>query len=82
MTPAAFGVPKYSHGALEATHNLTTFKLSAIYEPVTGVRFRGSQSRDSRAPNFRELYYGQVLESASVGGFGACTQPNTPPLRH
>jgi iron complex outermembrane recepter protein len=61
------------------THNLTTWKVSALYEPVQGVRFRGSQSRDSRAPNFRELYYGQVLESTANGGFGSCSLPNSPP---
>jgi iron complex outermembrane recepter protein len=61
------------------SHNLTTWKISALYEPVQGVRFRGSQSRDSRAPNFRELYYGQQLESTANGGFGSCSLPNSPP---
>ncbi len=81
VTPAAFGVPNTAPGLLEAKHNLATFKLSALYEPVAGVRFRGSLSRDSRAPNFRELYYGQVLQSFAVGGFGSCTQPNTAPAQ-
>jgi len=61
------------------SHDLTTWKLSALYEPVQGVRFRASQSRDSRAPNFRELYYGQQLESTANGGFGSCSLPNSPP---
>jgi iron complex outermembrane recepter protein len=61
-------------------HNLTTWKLSALYEPVQGIRIRGSQSRDSRAPNFRELYYGQQLESTANGGFGSCSLPNSSPL--
>jgi hypothetical protein len=45
---------------------------------VQGVRFRASQSRDSRAPNFRELYYGQQLESTANGGYGSCSLPNSP----
>jgi len=61
-----------------ATHDLTTWKFQALYEPLEGIRFRGSQSRDSRAPNFRELYYGQQLESTSNGGFGSCYLPTTP----
>ncbi|MGC1457954.1 MAG: TonB-dependent receptor [Steroidobacteraceae bacterium] len=81
VTPAAFGVPNTAPGLLEAKHNLATFKVSALYEPIEGVRFRGSLSRDSRAPNFRELYYGQVLQSFAVGGFGSCTQPNTAPAQ-
>jgi iron complex outermembrane recepter protein len=62
------------------SNNLTTWKLSALYEPVQGVRFRASQSRDSRAPNFRELYYGQQLESTANGGFGSCSLPNSSPV--
>jgi iron complex outermembrane recepter protein len=61
-----------------SSHNLTTWKISALYEPTEGIRFRGSESRDSRAPNFRELYYGQQLESISNGGFGSCSLPNSP----
>jgi iron complex outermembrane recepter protein len=41
--------------------------------PVEGVRLRATQSRDSRAANFRELYYSQVI---SAGGlFGYCYTP-------
>jgi outer membrane receptor protein involved in Fe transport len=54
-------------------HNLTTWKASLLWEPVEGVRLRASQSRDSRAANFRELYYSQVL--ASGGIFGYCSTP-------
>jgi iron complex outermembrane recepter protein len=55
------------------SHNLTTWKASLIWEPIEGVRFRGSQSRDSRAANFRELYYSQVI--AAGGLFGYCYIP-------
>jgi outer membrane receptor protein involved in Fe transport len=51
-------------------HNLTTWKASMIYEPTDWLRFRGSQSRDARAANFRELYYGQVIGAG--GAFGYC----------
>ena len=29
-----------------SSHNLTTGKISALYEPTEGIRFRGSESRD------------------------------------
>ena len=51
-------------------HNLTTWKASLIWEPLEGYRFRASQSRDARAANFRELYYGQVISAG--GSFGYC----------
>jgi len=54
-------------------NNLTTWKVSAIWEPVDWLRFRGSQSRDARAPNFRELLYGQILTAGSA--FGSCAPP-------
>ena len=51
-------------------HDLTTWKASVIYAPAESVRFRGSQSRDARAADFRELYYG---EKTAPGGFlGYC----------
>ncbi len=54
----------------ERTHDMTTWKISAIWDPIDWVRLRGSQSRDSRAANFRELYYGQKI--AAGGAFGYC----------
>jgi iron complex outermembrane recepter protein len=59
----------------EFSHNLTTWKASLIWEPIDGVRFRGSQSRDSRAANFRELYYSQVISAG--GTFGYCAVPGS-----
>ena len=58
----------------EFSHNLTTWKASLNYEPVEGVTLRASQSRDSRAANFRELYYSQVISAG--GSFGYCSAPN------
>ncbi len=53
----------------EFKHNLTAFKFSGIWEPLDWLRFRGSQSRDMRAANFRELYYGQVISAGGTFGF-------------
>jgi outer membrane receptor protein involved in Fe transport len=34
---------------------VTTWKVGAVYEPVEGIRLRGTRSRDIRAPNLFEL---------------------------
>jgi outer membrane receptor protein involved in Fe transport len=52
-----------------STRNMTTWKVSGIWDPVEWLRVRGSQSRDSRSPNFRELYYGQQIKAGGVFGF-------------
>lgn len=64
----------------EFSHNLTTWKASLNYEPVEGVRLRATQSRDSRAANFRELYYSQVISAG--GTFGYCAAPNNSSSRN
>jgi len=43
---------------------------------VDSFRFRGSQSRDARAGNFRELYYGQVIGAGGI--FGYCAPAGNP----
>jgi iron complex outermembrane receptor protein len=35
---------------------VTTWKAGVIYEPIEGIRFRGTRSRDIRAPSAQELY--------------------------
>ncbi len=52
------------------TNDLTTWKISGIWDPVEWLRVRASQSRDARAANFRELYYGQQIKAG--GSFGFC----------
>jgi len=63
------------------THNFPTWKFSGIYEPTDWVRLRASQSRDERAPNFRELYYNQVIGAGGIFGYcgpsGSFTDPCT-----
>jgi iron complex outermembrane receptor protein len=53
-----------------STHSMFTWKVSGVYDPVDWLRFRGTRSRDSRAANFRELYYGQIIGAG--GAFGFC----------
>ena len=74
---ALYGFDVQNGAQTEGTHNLTTWKINGNFEPIEGIRFRGSQSRDSRAPNFRELYYGQILASGATGGFGYCSHPTS-----
>jgi iron complex outermembrane receptor protein len=59
----------------EATNNLFTWKASANYEVVDWLRFRGSQSHDARAANFRELYYQQLVGAGGL--YGYCGPANT-----
>lgn len=51
------------------SHDMLTWKLSATYDPTEWLRLRGTQSRDSRAANFRELYYGQKIWAGGIFGF-------------
>jgi iron complex outermembrane receptor protein len=62
-----------------ATRNIFTWKVSSIWDPTDWLRFRGSQSRDSRSPNFRELYYQQVLSQGGPFSFCGPAGTNTDP---
>jgi outer membrane receptor protein involved in Fe transport len=62
---------------IKRSHNMTTWKASGFWDPVDWLRVRGSRSRDSRAANFRELYYGQIIQAG--GWFGFCTPTGLPP---
>ncbi len=52
---------KFGTDGSSAVRNIFTWKIAGIWDPVEWLRVRASQSRDARAPNFRELYYRQVL---------------------
>ena len=59
------------NGALRITDystsgSVTTWKVGANWEPVDGVRFRATRSRDIRAPNIVELFTSPVLSTAGV----------------
>ncbi|MGH8228013.1 MAG: TonB-dependent receptor domain-containing protein [Steroidobacteraceae bacterium] len=70
-TPGANGCPLFNAPpGTVFSHSFPTWKISGIYEPVDWLRFRASQSRDERAPNFRELYYNQVIGAGGL--FGQC----------
>ncbi|MCC6632287.1 MAG: TonB-dependent receptor [Gammaproteobacteria bacterium] len=62
---------------VKRTHDMFTWKASGFWDPIDGLRIRGSRSRDSRAANFRELYYGQIIQAG--GWFGYCTPAGLPP---
>jgi len=59
---------RYSNGAVNGQHDVTTWKLSMVWDPIDWVRFRGSHSRDIRAAGFRELYYQQNIQSGTANG--------------
>jgi outer membrane receptor protein involved in Fe transport len=61
---------------VKRTHDMVTWKASAFWDPTDWMRIRGSRSRDSRAANFRELYYGQIIHAG--GWFGFCTPAGLP----
>ncbi len=46
--------------------NVEPWKVGAVYEPITGLRFRLSRSTDIRAPNLGELYQGSSQGTSIV----------------
>jgi len=46
--------------------SVTTWKGGFNYAPIEDLRFRGTVSRDIRAPNINELYSGQALQIPSI----------------
>jgi outer membrane receptor protein involved in Fe transport len=63
---AGFGTP--DPGA-KFQYDISTWKVGGSWDVVPALRVRFSQSRDIRAPNHRELYYGQVFTPGSFFGF-------------
>ena len=51
------------------SNDLTTWKASMTWDPVDWLKVRATQSRDARAANFRELYYGQKIQAGGIFGF-------------
>jgi outer membrane receptor protein involved in Fe transport len=50
-------------------YDIDTWKVGAQWDIVPSFRVRLSESHDIRAPNHRELYYGQVFTPGSFFGF-------------
>ena len=63
---AGFGTPV--PGA-KFKYDINTWKIGGSWDVVPALRVRFSQSHDIRAPNHRELYYGQVFTPGSFFGF-------------
>ncbi len=59
---------RYSNGAINAQHDVTSWKISTTWDPVEWVRVRASRSRDIRAAGFRELYYQQSIQKGAPNG--------------
>ncbi len=55
------------------THRIPSWKLSGIWDLNDWLRFRGTRSRDVRAPFFRELYESYAVTAG--GPFGTVVNP-------
>ena len=69
--PAPFAQPKEAGDS--ASHSFPTWKLSGIWDVTDWLRFRGTRSRDVRAPQFRELF--QSYSVSSSGPFASVNNP-------
>jgi outer membrane receptor protein involved in Fe transport len=54
-----------------ASHEFTSWKASAIYDPIDWLRLRTTLSRDVRAAGFRELFLPRTTLVGAPGGFPA-----------
>lgn len=62
---------RYTHYSISG--GVVTWKGGGVWQPVEGVRLRGTVSRDIRAPNVPELFSGVVQATGSVIDKGATT---------
>jgi outer membrane receptor protein involved in Fe transport len=63
------GFGSYLRTDVSNEFNATTWKVGINWEPIPSLRFRATQSRDIRAPNFAELFL------ASASSFAPVTNP-------
>jgi len=68
---AAVRVADYS-----TSGSVTSWKAGLTYEPLAGVRFRGTRSRDIRAANLNELYTVGVTVVGAVVDYGRTGNPS------
>jgi outer membrane receptor protein involved in Fe transport len=59
------------NGAVRRTHydtsgSVTTWKIGGTWDVVDGIRFRGTRSRDIRAPNMNELFTDPTFTANSI----------------
>lgn len=45
---------------------VSAWKFGGVYEPIKGIRLRGSVSEDIRGPNLGELFQGSIQSTATV----------------
>ncbi|MBS0334619.1 MAG: TonB-dependent receptor [Proteobacteria bacterium] len=53
-------------GAAESEFNASTWKMGLVYRPIDWLRFRGTISKDFRAPNLSELYVLPTVANSAV----------------
>ncbi len=53
---------------------VVTWKAGLVYEPTDWLRFRGTRSRDIRAPNVSELFSPQTLAQATINDKATLSQ--------
>ena len=56
-----------------ASHDFATWKASGVWDVTDWLRFRGTRSRDVRAPQFRELFQSYAVTAG--GPFGSVNNP-------
>jgi outer membrane receptor protein involved in Fe transport len=60
------GFGGFNQAPAENSIDLTSWKLGLLWDPLDWVRFRYTQSRDIRAPNFNELFQASASTFTSV----------------
>ena len=71
VEPAPF--PPAREAGQSVSHTFPTWKVSGIWDVTDWLRFRGTRSRDVRAPQFRELF--QAYSVAASGPFASVNNP-------
>ena len=64
---------------------VTTWKAGGTWKPIVGLLFRGTYSRDIRAPNLYELFRGDqsgisIIVDTAINGYGSGGNANVPQL--
>ena len=58
-------------GSDEKSHSFSSWKASAIYDPLEWLRLRATRSQDVRAAGFRELFFPRLVQLGQPGSFPA-----------
>ncbi|OJY66978.1 MAG: hypothetical protein BGP16_17315 [Sphingobium sp. 66-54] len=75
------GFGSYLRTDSKSSFNATAWKASLVWDPVEMLRFRATQSRDIRAPNFADLFLASASAFATViNRFN--TSQSTPPVTY